>query len=78
MDFEIDVMMFFQTVVDDQVEIALGLPAAAEMTFGISGVTITGEPSMFSGIAKIAHAKAAEAQAELDALIEADDTWRPA
>jgi hypothetical protein len=70
MDFDIDPMLFLQTALDDQVEIALGLPEMGGMMFGVAD-------EMFAGVAEIAHEKAAEAQAQLDALIEADETWKP-
>jgi hypothetical protein len=67
---DIDPMLFYAMVIEDEMDLigvfdgAMGmLGMPADVTAGVSG---------------IAREKIEQAQAELDALIEADKTWRPA
>jgi hypothetical protein len=60
---DIDPMLFYATVIEDDLAILDMLDMA---------------PGLFDGMAEIGHEKLAEAQTALDALIEADKTWRPA
>jgi hypothetical protein len=58
---DIDPMLFFATVIEDDLAILDMLDMA---------------PGLFPNMAEVGHQKLAEAQAALDALIEADTTWR--
>ena len=62
-EFDADPMLFLQTVVDDQIAL-------------VEAIEIAGDP--FGGVADVARRKIAEAQADLDRMIKADKTWRPA
>jgi hypothetical protein len=68
---DIDEMLFFAAVIEEQVEVldAIENPIMGDM-FSIAGL---GE-----GVAEICREQIRTAQEALDALIEADKTWRPA
>jgi hypothetical protein len=59
---DIDAMQFLQAVVDEQVEL-------------VEAIEETGMGALMAGVADIGREKIAEAQAGLDRMIEADDTW---
>lgn len=64
---DIDPMLFFALVIEDQI-------AVLDMfTTGAAGFPV---PGLADGVADIARNQIASAQAELDTLIAADDTWR--
>lgn len=66
---DVDPLLFFQLMIDGEAAV-------------LDNVTLTGSMpgmmDMMDGIADIAHEHLADAVAELDRLIEADPTWRPA
>jgi hypothetical protein len=68
---DVDPMLFYAIVIEDELALldAMTNPIMGDM------FSVTGFPE---GMADIAREKAAEAQTALDALIEADKTWRPA
>jgi len=66
-DFEVDEMLFLAAVIENELE---GMQAAKE--FGAL------MPEMAEGVIEIGRKNVERAQAELDRLIEADKTWRPA
>lgn len=65
---DIDPMLFMQTTVDAEFSVI----ADAEVFRAMPG----GE-DLYGGVVAIAREKIAEAQATLDAMIEADETWKP-
>ena len=59
---DIDAMQFLQAVVDEQVEL-------------VEAIEETGMGALMTGVADIGREKIAEAQAGLDRMIVADETW---
>jgi hypothetical protein len=62
---DIDAMLFLQMVVDDNVQL-------------VDDLERSGLGALMSGVVDVGYEKIAEAQAGLDRMIEADETWRPA
>lgn len=66
---DVDPMLFYAMVIEDEM-------ALIEVFDGAMGML--GMPAdVTAGVSGIAREKATEAQVQLDALIEADKTWRP-
>ncbi len=62
---DIDAMLFLQAVVDDNIAL-------------VDDLERSGLGALMSGVVDVGREKIAEAQAGLDRMIEADETWRPA
>lgn len=67
-DLDVDPLLFFAAVIEDQTELLDVFPTAVGM-FG-PGLASIGE-----GVAEIARRQVEQAQAALDRLIAEDDTW---
>lgn len=72
-DLDVDPMLFLALVIEDQIALVETLDIAGDPFGGIPGMS-----SLTEGVADVARRKIAEAQADLDRLIEADTTWQPA
>lgn len=69
-DLDIDPMLFFAAVIEEQVEVLTMITDA-----GAAGIFGTGMGSLSDGVADIARDQIEQAQEQLDRLIAEDETW---
>lgn len=69
-DLNVDPMLFFATVIEDQEAVLAAMASPEAEAMGLAPLSM--------GVAMVAREHLHSAQEQLDRLVEADETWRPA